>query len=128
MIYPQSLTLREAYDPYLVAERWLYLDGRYESGLFVSEPDLDDFTWVWCMAFDHQNTEVQVCVKHFNTLNAARNCLFYLLWNNGKVLQSGGFSDLMSEEMYQEVRSFWRHNGFWGVNSQNQGKGYHNAL
>jgi hypothetical protein len=117
MIYPQSLALREAYDPYLVAERWLYLDGRYESGLFVSEPDLDDFTWVWCMAFDHQNTEVQVCVKHFNTLNGARNCLLWLLWNNGKVLKTGGFSDLMSEEMYQEVASFWRKQGIWGVNS-----------
>ncbi len=117
MIYPQSLTLREAYDPYLVAERLMFLDGSLDDPLLKHTPSANDPHWIWAFDFDHENTLIHVVVTSYCTLQDAREALENILWMNNKIVKCGGITDMVSEEGFSSFVPKWSDSAFRGVNS-----------
>lgn len=115
MINPRSLTLKEAYDPYLVRERMMFLDGSLDNPLLPHYPSADELEWQWIIDFDCDNTLVHVCVKNYVSLSVARSELITLLETCGKVINCAGITDVITESDYKNASNSCD-NEEWGVN------------
>lgn len=100
MINPQSMTLIQAYEPYLAVERVMFLDASYVGYLQPEFPDTDKNEWFWLFTFDSGHKEVNVMCRGFETVDNARAALFYTLWNANAVIRVGGVTDHIPQHDY----------------------------
>lgn len=115
MIDPQLPSVKQAYEPWLYSERMMFLDGSLDDPILDRMPDAEDESWIWSFQFDHDTTLVHVCIKNYVSLDAARDDLIERLFDHRKVLHVGGFTDVITESVYQHLaRTFY--DGVWGVN------------
>lgn len=102
MINPQSVTLKEAYDPFLMMERMLFIRNNYNGRwtTLSQEPDANAAGWIWAFDFDHDSTLVHVVIYGFKTIDEAYYTIVTGLFNHHKMLRMGGITEVCTTEEY----------------------------
>lgn len=103
MINPQSLTLKQAYEPYTPMERVIYLNANRNGYIvpFVPE-ELSEYTPL--LVFDHGHLLIDVECRGFKTVEQARVALFLVLWGARMTLRVSCVTDLLSEDEYYSLK------------------------
>ena len=102
MINPQSLTLKEAYDPFVMMEKVLFVRNAYNGRwtTLSKEPDASAAGWIWAFDFDHDSTLVHVVVYGFKTMDEAYYTIINGLYNHPKMLRIGGITEVCTQAEY----------------------------
>lgn len=104
MINPQSLTLREGYEPFLMREQCLFIRNAY-GGRWTTlskEPDANAKGWIWAFDFDHMSTHVHVIVYGFKTMDEAYYTIIKGLYDHPKMLNIGGITEMCTALEYAQ--------------------------
>lgn len=103
MINPQSYTLKQAYEPYTPVERVMLMDASRNGYVVPSVPD-DGDGYYHLLTFDHDYILIDVWCKGFETVEAARAALLWVLWASRMTFKTSCITDAISEVMYDAER------------------------
>jgi hypothetical protein len=106
MINPQSLTLMQAYDPYLTSEELLFIQAGEDAPL-RARPSADDPSWIDAFSFDCENIHVHVIIRGYSSVSDAQEWLIAFLDSKRKMFRIGGFTQEMTEEQYASEARGW---------------------